>query len=140
MVSIFIFHWLIWVICRSFLQYCHFPSADVTWIHHKGFQIHPYLITSPQRVKSNVIKCPCDTVYPFILYLRIRDIHTCFQAFDSGAVTTCFNNSGLSRPGIEPRSTECEANSVPTEPPRQFSSYSILIKDHASNRIFGCSQ
>ena len=33
-----------------------------------------------------------------------RDTHTCCQAFGSGADTACFNDLGLSRPGIEPRS------------------------------------
>ena len=32
---------------------------------------------------------------------------------DSGAVTTCFYDLGLSRPRIEPRSPACEANALP---------------------------
>ena len=34
---------------------------------------------------------------------RTRETHTCFQAFGSGAFTTCFNDFGFSRPEIEPR-------------------------------------
>ena len=30
-----------------------------------------------------------------------------------GTVTTCFNDLGLSRPGIEPRSPACKANALP---------------------------
>ena len=33
---------------------------------------------------------------------RTRDTHTCCQGLGSGAITTCFNDVGLSRPGIEP--------------------------------------
>ena len=43
---------------------------------------------------------------------RTRDTHTCCRAFDSGAVTTCFYDSGLSRPGIGTRSPACEANAT----------------------------
>ena len=43
---------------------------------------------------------------------RTCDTHTCCQAYHSGAVTTSFNNLGLSRPGIEPRSPACEANAL----------------------------
>ena len=39
--------------------------------------------------------------------------HTCCRAFGSGAVTTCFYDSGLSRPGIKPRSPACKANALP---------------------------
>ena len=34
---------------------------------------------------------------------RTRDTHTCYRAFRIGAVTTCFKDMGLSRPGIELR-------------------------------------
>ena len=33
--------------------------------------------------------------------LRNHDIYTCCWAFSSGAVTTCYNDIGLSRPGFE---------------------------------------
>ena len=36
----------------------------------------------------------------------------CCRAFGSGAVTTCFYDYGLSRPGFQPRSPECEANAL----------------------------
>ena len=39
--------------------------------------------------------------------------HTCCRACGSGAITTCFYDSGLSQPVIEPRSLACEANAVP---------------------------
>ena len=35
------------------------------------------------------------------------------RTFGSGALTTCFNNLGLSRPGIELRFPACEANALP---------------------------
>ena len=40
--------------------------------------------------------------------------HTyCWQAFCSGAVTRCYNDLGLYRPGIELRSPACEVNVLP---------------------------
>ena len=44
----------------------------------------------------------CDTRHQFIIIywssLKTRDTHTCCRAFRSGAVITCSNNLGLSRP------------------------------------------
>ena len=45
-----------------------------------------------------------------------RDIRTCCRAFGSGAITTCFNDLGLSRPRIEPRSAACDADALPLRP------------------------
>ena len=39
--------------------------------------------------------------------------HTSCRAFASGAVTSCFYDLGLSRPGIESGSPACEANALP---------------------------
>ena len=39
-----------------------------------------------------------------------RDIHTCYWAFDSESLTTCFNDLGMLRTGIGPRSPTCELN------------------------------
>ena len=41
---------------------------------------------------------------------RTRDTHNFCHTFDSGAVTTCFNDLGLSRLGIEPQYPACEVN------------------------------
>ena len=55
-----------------------------------------------------------DTDLPFIMVISKDPWYThLFRAFGSGAVTTCFYHSGLSRPGIEPRSPACEANALP---------------------------
>ena len=43
---------------------------------------------------------------------RTRDNPTCYRAFGSGAVTTCFYELGLSRPGIEPRFPAHDANAL----------------------------
>ena len=40
------------------------------------------------------------------------DNHTCCQAFGSGTVTTCFNDLCLSRPGLKPRPSAYEANTL----------------------------
>ena len=48
--------------------------------------------------------------------LRTRDTRN----YCSGAVTTCFNDLGLSRLGIEPRSPAIKANVLPTKVPRQY--------------------
>ena len=56
----------------------------------------------------------CDTGHLFKWSCpRTRDTNSCSQAFSSGAVTTCFNDLCLSRPGIEPWSSACEANDLP---------------------------
>ena len=47
------------------------------------------------------------TALPYLLWHgawscpRTRDTHTYWRAFSSGAVTTCFNNLGLSRLGLK---------------------------------------
>ena len=48
----------------------------------------------------------CDMENPFKQRssLRTRDNHTCCRAFGSGTVTTCINDTDLSRSSIEPRS------------------------------------
>ena len=52
---------------------------------------------------------------------RTRDTNTYCRAFGSGAVITCFNDLGLSRPGIEPRSSACKANALPIRHRRRTS-------------------
>ena len=44
-----------------------------------------------------------------------RAIHTCCRSFGRGAVTTCFNDLGLSRPRIELQSPARGTNSLPNE-------------------------
>ena len=43
---------------------------------------------------------------------RTHDTYTCCRAFGSGAVTTCFNKLGFSRPEIGPKSPAFEENAV----------------------------
>ena len=44
----------------------------------------------------------------------LRNARICCRSFGSGrAVTSCFNDLGLSRPGIEPHAA-CETNTLPT--------------------------
>ena len=50
---------------------------------------------------------------------RIPDTHIC-RAFGSGAVTTCFNDFDLSRPGIELRFPACEAKGLQNGPLQRF--------------------
>ena len=57
----------------------------------------------------------CDTGQLYIMSISKDPWHydaTCCQAFCSGAGPTWFNDLGLSRPGIEPRSPACDANAV----------------------------
>ena len=55
-----------------------------------------------------------DTGHPLIWSsLRNRDTHTYCRVFSRGAVTTCFNNLGLSCLWIETRSSAGEANVLP---------------------------
>ena len=56
----------------------------------------------------------CDRGLPFNWSSpRTCDTHTCCRAFGSWAVTICFYDLGLSRPGIKPRSPACEASALP---------------------------
>ena len=55
---------------------------------------------------------PCDiisgVVHSFIMVIsKEHDTHICCRTLGSGAVITCFNDFGLSRPGFEPRPTAC---------------------------------
>ena len=58
--------------------------------------------------------CNMHSLFPYpYISPRTRDTHSCGQAFGSGYVTTCFNDLGMSRLGIEPRSPACETNALP---------------------------
>ena len=46
-----------------------------------------------------------------------HDTPTCCQAFSSGVDNTCFNDFGLSRPGIKARSPTCKAKALPMRHP-----------------------
>ena len=50
-----------------------------------------------------------------------------------GAVTTCFNDLGLSRPGIEPRSPACKANALPLYRSFLVEVFSLQIKSSNTN-------
>ena len=76
--------------------------GDVT-ISGEGLQILTYA-----RHSWSLSHTHCDTGLPFIKIISEDPWHsTCCRAFCSGAVTTCFHDLGLSRPGIEPRSPAC---------------------------------
>ena len=73
---------------------------------------HSWLLSSEGSLACNTY---CDTGHPFVWSSpRTRDIHCwCCQEFDSSTVATYFNDLGLSRQGIEPRSRACVANVLP---------------------------
>lgn len=74
---------LIWV--------CHHCRWRHTW--HSCQMSREASLAWPTPTVSRVIRL-CD-------HLRVSI--TCCRAFDMGAVITCFYDSGISRPGIEPR-------------------------------------
>ena len=59
----------------------------------------------------------CDTGLPFIMIISEDPWHSHLLPSVCGVVTTWFYDSGLSRPGIEPRFPSCEANALPLDIP-----------------------
>ena len=59
-------------------------------------------------------------------YAQTCEAHACCQGLGSGAVTTTFNDLGLSWPGIEPWSPACEEKALLTEPKYFYKIKSIL--------------
>ena len=98
---------------KSWKMFVFHSIGDVT-ITGEGLQILTYTRHSWSLSSEGSLTCHtyCDTGLPFIMVIRTRDTHTCYRAFGSGAVTTFFNDLGLSRPGIEPRSPACDANAL----------------------------
>ena len=69
--------------------------------------------TSPLPVKGLKFWSILGTRGHWILSI-FRNARICYRSFGSGrAVTSCFNDLGLSRPGIEPHAA-CETNTLPT--------------------------
>ena len=77
-------------------------------------------------MKVSIISCFTVFVWSLSSHLRIfhlygdvtitgkgLQIFYLVLVFGSGAVTTCFYDLGLSRPGVEPRSPACELIAVP---------------------------
>ena len=81
----------------------------------EGLQFFTYAWQSWPLSSEGSLLCHncCDTGLPFIMVISEEDTHTCYQAFNSGAVTTCFYDLDLLRLGIGPRSPACEANALP---------------------------
>ena len=93
-----------------------FHSNGDVIITGEGLEILTYARHSRPLSSEGSLTCHtfCDTGHPFEWSCpRTRDTNSCCRAFSNGAVTTCFNDLCLSRPGIEPRSSECEANDLP---------------------------
>ena len=91
---------------------------DVT-IAGEGLQILTYARYSWPLNSEGSLTCHthCETGLLFIMVISEDPWHShCCRAIGSGAVTTCFYDLGLSRPGIEPRSPACEANALPLRP------------------------
>ena len=87
--------------------------GDVT-IAGEALQIFTYARHSWSLSSEGSLTCNTYCGQPFIWSsLWVRDTHTCCRAFSSKAVTTCFNDLGMSRPGIEPRSSASKTNVLP---------------------------
>ena len=82
--------------------------GDVT-ITSEGLHILTFSRHSWPLINEGSLACHtyCDTVH------HLRGPPTCCRAFDSGAITTCFNDLGLSRPRTEPWSSACEVRALP---------------------------
>ena len=93
----------IYELCYLFSVYLFFEKK----IRRYNQQNPGYWYELSELTNSNkTASIPIETsIYYGVIYLC--------QAFSSGAVTTCFYDLGLSRPGIEPRSPTCEANALP---------------------------
>ena len=88
-----------------------FGDGTITdaWLQVLTYAGHSWALGSEGSLTDNTT---CDTVQTFVMVMRTRDTHTCGRAFGSGAVTTCFKDSGMSRPGIEPWSPAWETNAL----------------------------
>ena len=88
-------------------------NLEMSQLPMKGQNFDPYsTLTIEQRGFFNVRATPTVTRDNSLKWSspRTRDTHTCYWAFGIWDLTTCFNNIGLSRPGIEPRCPACQAN------------------------------
>ena len=90
----------------SFNLWIFHSFGDVT-ITDEGLQILPYTWHSWKLSSGGSLTCHTysDTDQTFIMLISEDITHTYCRTFGSGTVTTCFNNFGLCRPGIQPRSS-----------------------------------
>ena len=80
---------------------------------HKGEGLTYTLKSWPLSNEGSLMcRTYCVTDLLIIIVISEDPWHRC-RAFGSGAVTTCFSDLCLFRPGIEPRSLACEADSQP---------------------------
>ena len=105
-----------WTVFVSFT--CLF--ACLFWDYRLTREFLIYMETSPSPVKgckfwlmlgthewplssegSSACHTYCDIGHPFIMVISDDPWHTDCRAFSSGAVTTCFNDLGLSRLGFD---------------------------------------
>ena len=76
---------------------------------------------------------------PTVYYGHLRGPVTLAPNAERGAVTACFNDLGLSRPGIELRSPAYEANALPLRH-RGGAVYSTQLKVYMSFDIQYCNE
>ena len=71
----------------------------VEWLHILIYTRHSWPFSIEGSLTYHIY---CDTWHPFVWSSpRTRDTHTCCRAFKIGAITTFFNDLGLSRAGFE---------------------------------------
>ena len=95
---------IVWVLFLSHLGIFH--SYRTSSLPVKGCKVWPMFGTRGHwavRVLSRTTPTVTQGIRLYWSSPRSRDSHTCCRAFGSGAVSTCFNDLGHSRPGIEPR-------------------------------------
>ena len=100
--QLLIFFWNIDVIYFIYFR----PLTEyftIMWICHH-YHIGLPILTCTWHCVENSMTYTCTTTIQQLTWpsLRTRYKYTCCRVFDSGAVTTCSNELGPSRPRIEP--------------------------------------
>ena len=127
------------------LEILHVPIRLFVWVFCSIREFFTQLETSPLHILTLTwhswslrielgffITCHTymyhETGQTFIIVISVRT-RACCPAFGSGTVTTCFNDLGPFRPGIEHRSPACEANALWL---RKLNTVCILHRFHLS--------
>ena len=108
-------HYAVWFVCLFVCLSSHsriFHSYGDVTIAGEGLQILTYARHTWPLSSEDSLTCHtyCDTGLPFIMVMSEDPWHS--HQLPS-VWQWSFNDLGLSRPGIEPRSPACEANDLP---------------------------
>ena len=119
------------VICFClFFSVLHLTRMETSPLPVKGYKFRPILGTNCPWVVSVAQANRLYWQSP-----RTHDTHNFCQTFGSGALTTYFNDLGLSRPGTELRSSACEASALHNQHKNSYATRSndFILVNHDAN-------